>query len=97
MLSSEAVYSMCVSVTHSCPTLVTPWTADLQAPLFMGFFRQGYWSGLPFPSPGDLPYPEIRPASPVSPALQADSVLLSHQGSPLHKDEDIIKLDPILC
>ena len=39
----------------------------------MGFFRQEYWSGLPFPSPGDLPNPGIESASPVSPALQADS------------------------
>ena len=60
----------------------TLWIVACQAPLFMGFFRQKYWSGLPCPSPGDLPYPEIRPASPVSPALQADSVLLSHWGSP---------------
>ena len=60
----------------------TPRTLGPQIPLFMGFFRQKYWSGLPCPSPGDLPYPEIRPASPVSPALQADSVLLSHWGSP---------------
>ena len=45
----------------------------------MGFFRQEYWSGLPFPPPGDLPNPEIEPASPASPALQADSLLLSHR------------------
>ena len=45
----------------------------------MGFPRQEYWSGLPFPFPGDLPYPGIEP---VSPALQADALLLSHQGSP---------------
>ena len=38
-----------------CPTLVTPWTVARQAPLFIGFSRQGYWSELPFPSPGDLP------------------------------------------
>ena len=38
----------------------------------MGFFRQEYCSGLPFPSPGDLPHPGIKPLSPVSPALQAD-------------------------
>ena len=47
----------------------TPWTVALQAPLSMGFSRQEYWSGLPFPSPGDLPNPGIKPASPVSPAL----------------------------
>ena len=49
-----------------------------QAPLSMGFPRQEYWSGLPFPSPGDLPDPGIKPASP---AWQVDSLPLSHQGS----------------
>ena len=48
----------------------------------MGFSRQEYWSGLPFPPPGDLPDPGIEPASPVSPALQADSFPLNHWGSP---------------
>jgi len=48
---------------------VTPWTVARQAPLSVGFPRQEYWSGLPFSSPGDLPYPVIRPRSPVSPAL----------------------------
>ena len=42
---------------------VTPWTAACQAPLSMGFSRQQYWSGLPFPSPGDLPNPGIEPMS----------------------------------
>ena len=46
-----------------------PWTVACQAPLSMGFPRQEYWSGLPFPSPGDLPKPKIKPKSPVSPAL----------------------------
>ena len=45
-------------------SFVTPWTAA-QAPLTMGFLRQEYWSGLPFPSPGDLPVPEIEPVSPA--------------------------------
>ena len=54
-----------------------PWTVTCQAPVSMGFFRQQYWSGLPFPPPGDLPDPETEP---VSPALQADSLPLSHQG-----------------
>ena len=43
----------------------TPWTVARQAPLSMGFFRQDYWSGLPFPSPGDLPNPRIEPWSPA--------------------------------
>ena len=46
-------------------SFVTPWTVAHQAPLFMGFSRQEYWSGLPFPSPGDLPNPGIEPISPA--------------------------------
>ena len=59
-------------VTKSCPTLATPWTEARQTPLSMGFSRQEYWSGLPFPSSGDLPDPGIEPQCP---ALQADSLL----------------------
>ena len=55
---------------------------QLQAPLSMGFPRQEYWSGLPFPSPGDLPDPGIEPAFPTS---QVDSLPLSHLGSPCPK------------
>ena len=58
---------------------MTPWTVACQAPLSMGFSRQEYWSELPFPSPGDLPNPEIEP---VSPAGQAGSLPLSHLTSP---------------
>ena len=54
-----------------CLTLATPWTVACQAPLFMGFFRQEYWSGLLFPPPGDLSDPGIEPKSP---ALQVDSL-----------------------
>ena len=61
---------------------VTLWTAACQAPLSMGLSRQEYWSGLPFPPLGDLPYLVIEPTSPISPALQAVLYLLSHQGSP---------------
>ena len=57
----------------------TPWMVTYQALRSMGFSRQEYWSRLPFPSPGDLPNPGIEPASP---ALQADSLPLSHLGSP---------------
>ena len=52
---------------------VTPWTLAHPAPLSMGFLRQEYWNGLPFPSPGVLPDPEIEPPSP---ALLADSLPL---------------------
>ena len=66
-------------VAKLCPTLVTPWTVAHQAPLSMGFSRQEYWSGLPFPPPGDLPNPGIKPRSP---ALQADSLPTELQGKP---------------
>ena len=52
-------------VAQSCPTLWNPWTVAYQVPPSMGFSRQGYWSGLPFPSPGDLPDPGIEPRSPT--------------------------------
>ena len=49
----------------SCPTIVTPWTVAHQVPLSMVFPRQEYWSGLPVPSPGDLPDPGIKPTLPA--------------------------------
>ena len=58
---------------------MTPWTVARQAPLSMRFSRQEHLSGLPCPPPGDLPDPGIEPRSP---ALKADSLSLSHQGSP---------------
>ena len=56
----------------------TPWTVAYQASLSIGFSRQGYWSGLLFPSAGDLPYPGIKPGLP---ALQEDALPSDHQGS----------------
>ena len=58
---------------------VTPWTVAHQASQSMGFSRQEYWSGLPFPSPGDLPDPGIEPGSP---ALQADTLPSEPPGKP---------------
>ena len=58
---------------------MTPWTVACQAPLSMGFSRQEYWSGLPFPSSGDLSDPGIKPGSP---ALQADSLPSAPPGKP---------------
>ena len=66
-------------VTKSCPTLVTPPIAAYQAPLSVEFPRQEYWSGLVFPSPGDLRNPGIEPRSP---ALQADSLPTELPGNP---------------
>ena len=62
---------MCVCML-SCSVMsnfLQPYRLTCQPPLSVGFPRQGYWSGLPFPSPRDLPDPGIKPASPVSPAL----------------------------
>ena len=63
---------------------VTLRTVAHQAPLSVEFSREGYWSRLPYPTPGGrtLPDPGIEPATPVSPALQMDSLPLSHWGSP---------------
>ena len=60
-------------LSHFSPVrlFATPWTVACQAPLSMGFSRQEHWSGLPFPSPGDLPNPGIKPGSPT---LQVDSL-----------------------
>ena len=63
---------------------VTPWTVTHHVPLSMGFSRQEYWSGLPFPPPGDLPDPGIEPGSP---ALQPDSLLSEPPGKQTLKME----------
>ena len=68
-------------VTKLCPALVMPWTVACQAPLSMRFFRQEYWSGLSFPSPGDHPDPGIEPASL---ALQTDSLATELRRKPLN-------------
>ena len=65
-------------VTQLCLT-VTQWTVARQVSLFMGFSRQEYWSGLPFPTPGDLPDPGIEPGLPTS---QADSLPSEPAGKP---------------
>ena len=66
-------------IAKSCPTLATPRTVACQAPLSTGFSRQEYWSGLPLPSPGDLPDAGIEPGSP---ALQTDSLPNDLRGKP---------------
>ena len=72
--------TVCVWVSHSvmCNS-VTPWAVALQAPRSMEFSGQEYWSGLPFPSSGDLPGPGIKPRSP---SLQADALLSELLGKP---------------
>ena len=89
--SSRSHPARCVLSRFSHVQLfITPWTVAHQAPLSMGFYRQEYWSGLPCPFPEDLPNSGLEPISPASTALQANSLLQSHQGtqrpawSPVH-------------
>ena len=79
---------VCVSVCVRAQSLssidlfVTPWTIACQAPLFVGFPRQEYWSGLSFPPPGDLPDPGIEHVSPVSTALANGFNIMLPPGKP---------------
>ena len=68
-----------VLTAQSCPTLCNTMDCSLVGPFVHEFSRQEYWSGLPFPFPGDLPDPGIEPGSP---ALQAESLLLELPGKP---------------
>ena len=78
------VYGACVLSRFSCVQLfATLWIVACQAPLSIGFFRQEYWSGLPFPSSGDLPNPGIQPRSLKSPALATKFLPLVPPGYPL--------------
>ena len=72
-------------VTQSCVTLCNPWTIACQAPPSMGFSMQEYWSGLPFPSPGDRPN---QGSEPRCPALQADSLPSEPPGKPCNVQHD---------
>ena len=72
---------VCVSHSVMSDYFETPWAVILQAPLSMGFSRQEYWHGLPFPSPGDLPNPGIELPSP------ADSLLSEAPGELSFKDK----------
>ena len=76
----EALPQVKVKVKSLSPIrlLATPWTVTYQAPPSMGFSRQEYWSGLPFPSPGDLPNPGLNPGLPH---CRQPLYCLSHQGS----------------
>ena len=70
------------SLQYCLTPIVTPWTVDCQAPLSMGFRRQEYWSGLPYPPARNLPDPGMEPVSLMSPALQAGSLPLAPCGKP---------------
>ena len=72
---------MKVKLLSRVSLFATPWTVAYQAPPSMGFSRQECWSGLPFPSPGDLTDPGIKPGSP---ALQADTLPTEPPGKLVH-------------
>ena len=74
-ISLRLIYACVLSCFSHVQPIVTPWTIACQAPLSMGFSKQEYWKGLPFPSPRDLPDPGIEPRSP---ALQADYICRVH-------------------
>ena len=77
------IYIHACMLSHSVVSnSVTPWTVAHQAPLSMEFFRQEYWSGLPFPILGNRPDPEIETMSLVSCALAGRSLTLHHLGNP---------------
>ena len=80
MLAQVALRACMLSCFSRVQLFVTLWTIAHQAPLSMGFSRQEYWSGLPFPPLENLPDPGIEPASLATPTLQADSLPLSPQG-----------------
>ena len=72
--------------------LQPPWTVAHQAPLSMGFPRQEYWNGLPFPSPGDLSNPGIEPTSLVSPALAGGFFTTASPGRPFSTEKYLLSL-----
>jgi len=81
-------------IAKLCLTLVTPWTAVCQVPLSMGFSRQEYWGGLPFPSPDCLPNPGIEPRSP---ALQENYLLTELPGNSKMEDYWVIYIVTRMC
>ena len=76
------LHTSMLSCLSSIRLSATVWAVGGQAPLSMGFSRQEYWSGFPFPSPWDLLDPRIETMSPESPVSQANSLPLSHRGNP---------------
>ena len=78
---SRTSQNMSYSVVSAYSVIETPWTVVRQASPSMGFFRQEYWNGLPFPPPGDLPEPRIQP---TSPALAGGLFTTEPPGKPLY-------------
>ena len=93
MVPYMSFYLLCVLSRFSHVQLLA-----CQDPLSMGFSRQEYWSGLSFPSPGDLPDPGIEPASPIAPALADGFFITKPPGKPLsfHKADYFVKVIHVL-
>ena len=87
-----ACVCVCVCVSFSC-VLVPLWTVTCQAPLSKGFPRQEYWRGLPFPPPGDLPNPGIKPVSSESPVLAGGFFTTEKKSSCQIEDANNCKLN----
>ena len=91
---NTCIYILCMPSRFSCVWLFsTPWTVVYQTPLSVEFSRQEYWSGLPFPIPGDLPNQGSNPHLLLLLYSQADSLLLVPPGKPIHYSTGI-KIDP---
>ena len=97
--TEKIIWELCIhevcSVLSRVQLFVVSWRVTHQAPLSMEFSRQKYWSGLPFPPPGDLPNPGIKPASLISPAL-ADKFFTTVPSGKLIREEYLCANNPIL-
>ena len=80
-----------VLVAQSCPTLCAPMDCSLLGSSVHGIFRLEFWSGLPFPTPGDLADPGIEPEYHLFPASQADSLPTEPSGKPTATDTALVK------
>ena len=87
LLSLFLVMCVCMLCARPCLALATPWAIARQTPLFMGFSRREYWSGLSFLTPGDLPNPEIEPMSLASPVLAGGLFTTAPLGSSISSYE----------
>ena len=92
-LGKNSITSVKVTSLSHVRLFATPWPVAHQAPPSLGFSRQEYWSGLPIPSPGDLPDPGIEPRSP---ALQADALISEPPEKPYYICESVKKTTGLL-
>ena len=94
MVTKGECWGVCAQSFNRVWPFAIPWTVAHQTPLCVEFFRQEYWSGLPFPSPGDLPNPEIEPGFS---ALEADALTSKPPGKPRERIDTCIFVTESLC